>query len=137
MAAVFAFKPPTSIQSLLDFLAGAAGPCALFTMGVTAALRPLKKVPFELSYIVPVKLVIHPVLAYLLLIWLVPDLDPVWLYSAVLLATLPTATNVFVIAQQYGIWQERASSSVVISTLFAMISVTLFLFMVQSGWLVR
>ena len=137
LAAVFAFKPPASLQSLLDFLAGAAGPCALFTMGVTAALRPLKRVPFELTYIVPVKLVVHPLLAYFLLIWLVPELDPLWLYSAVLLASLPTATNVFVIAQQYGVWQERASSAVVITTLFAMISVTTFLFMVQSGWLVR
>ena len=135
LAAVFAFKPPASLQSLLDFLAGAAGPCALFAMGVTAALRPLKKVPFELTYIVPVKLVVHPLLAYFLLIWLVPELDPLWLYSAVLLASLPTATNVFVIAQQYGVWQERASSAVVITTLFAMISVTTFLFMVQSGWL--
>jgi predicted permease len=137
LAAVFAFKPPTALQSLLDFLAAAAGPCALFTMGVTAALRPLKRLPIELTYIVPVKLVLHPALVYLLLIWLVPDLDPIWLYSAVLLAALPTATNVFVIAQQYGVWQERASSSVIISTLFAMISVTSFLYMVQSGWLSR
>jgi len=137
LAAVFAFKPPASLQSLLDFLAGAAGPCALFAMGVTAALRPLKRIPFELTYIVPVKLFVHPLLAYLLLIWLVPELDPLWLYSAVLLASLPTATNVFVIAQQYGVWQERASSAVVITTLFAMISVTTFLFMVQSGWMAR
>ncbi len=134
-AAVFSFEPPMVIEQLLNFLAQTAGPCALFAMGVTAALRPLKRVPFELSYIVPVKLVFHPLLAYGLLIWLVPDLDPIWLYSAVLLASLPTATNVFVIAQQYGVWQERASSAVVISTLFAMISVTTFLFMVQSGWL--
>jgi len=137
LAAVFAFKPPASLQSLLDFLAGAAGPCALFAMGVTAALRPLKRIPFELTYIVPVKLFVHPLLAYLLLIWLVPELDPLWLYSAVLLASLPTATNFFVIAQQYGVWQERASSAVVITTLFAMISVTTFLFMVQSGWMAR
>jgi len=134
-AAVFSFEPPMVIEQLLNFLAQTAGPCALFAMGVTAALRPLKRVPFELSYIVPVKLVFHPLLTYGLLVWLVPDLDPIWLYSAVLLASLPTATNVFVIAQQYGVWQERSSSAVVISTLFAMISVTAFLFMVQSGWL--
>jgi hypothetical protein len=134
-AALEIAEPPTAIEQLLDFLAQTAGPCALFTMGVTAALRPLKRVPVELSYIVPIKLILHPVLAYALLIWLVPDLDPLWLYSAVMLATLPTATNVFVIAQQYGVWQERASSAVVISTLFSMISVTGFLFMVKAGWL--
>lgn len=135
LASVFAFKPPTVIDQFLELLAKTAGPCALFVMGVTAALRPLKRMPVELTYIVPIKLVLHPLLVYVLLIWLVPDIESLWLYSAVLLATLPTATNVFVIAQQYGVWQERASSAVVVSTVFAMLSVTGFLYLVQSGWL--
>jgi len=135
LASVFAFKPPMVIDQFIELLAKTAGPCALFVMGVTAALRPLKRLPLELTYIVPIKLVLHPVLVYLLLSWLVPDVDRLWLYSAVLLATLPTATNVFVIAQQYNVWQERASSAVVISTVFAMLSVTSFLYLVESGWL--
>ena len=135
LASVFAFKPPMVIDQFIELLANTAGPCALFVMGVTAALRPLKRLPLELTYIVPIKLVLHPVLVYLLLSWLVPDVDRLWLYSAVLLATLPTATNVFVIAQQYNVWQERASSAVVISTVFAMLSVTSFLYLVESGWL--
>ncbi len=135
LAAVARFTPPLAVQTLLEFLAQTAGPCALFTMGVTAALRPLKRVPLELCYIVPAKLIVHPLLVYGLLVWLVPGLNPLWLYSAVLLAALPTATNVFVIAQQYSIWQERASSAVVVSTLLAVVSITGFLFMAKSGWL--
>ena len=135
LASIFAFNPPTVINQFIDLLAKTAGPCALFVMGVTAALRPLKRLPIELTYIVPVKLVVHPVLVYLLMTWLVPDVENIWLYSAVLLATLPTATNVFVIAQQYDVWQERASSAVVITTVFAMLSVTSFLYLVQTGWL--
>lgn len=137
MASIFQFQPPVVLDQFLELLARSAGPCALFVMGVTAALRPLKRLPVELSYLVPIKLVVHPVLVYSLMIWLVPDVEPIWLYSAVLLATLPSATNVFVIAQQYGVWQERASSAVVISTLFSMLTVTVFLYMVQSGWLVQ
>ena len=128
LAAVVEFKPPSAVQRLLDLLAHAAGPCALFAMGVTAALKPLKRVPVELSYILPIKLIVHPALTYGLLKWCVPDLDVIWLYSAVLLATLPTATNVFVIAQQYGVWQERASSAVVVSTIFSIVSVSSFLY---------
>lgn len=135
LASIFEFKPPTVIDEFIGLLAKTAGPCALFVMGVTAALRPLKRLPIELTYIVPVKLVVHPVLVYLLMTWLVPDVENIWLYSAVLLATLPTATNVFVIAQQYDVWQERASSAVVITTVFAMLSVTSFLYLVQTGWL--
>jgi len=137
LASVFAFKPPAVIDQFLELLARTAGPCALFVMGVTAALRPLRRLPLELSYIVPIKLVAHPLLVYVLMIWLVPEIDSLWLYSAVLLATLPTATNVFVIAQQYGVWQERASSAVVITTLFAVLSVTGFLYLVQSGLIAK
>ncbi len=129
LAAIIEWQPPSSIGNLLEFLSGAAAPCALFAMGVTAALKPLKRVPLELSYIVPVKLIVHPVLCYVLLRLLVPDVEPIWFYSAVLLAALPSATNVFVIAQQYGVWQERASSAVVISTLAATVTVTGFLYL--------
>jgi malonate transporter len=135
LAAGFSFKLPEYANQTLDLLSKTAGPCALFAMGVSAALRPLKRVPTELGYIVPIKLIMHPVLVYGLLVWLVPDLNPTWLYSAVLLATLPTAANVFVLAEQYGVWQERASSTIVISTLLAMVTVTTFLYLVRSGWL--
>jgi malonate transporter len=135
LASVFSFQMPEFANKTLDLLSQTAGPCALFAMGISAALRPLKRIPTELGYIIPMKLILHPVLMYGLLVWLVPDLDPVWLYSAVLLATLPTATNVFVLAEQYGVWQERASSTIVISTLLAMVTVTAFLYLVRSGWL--
>jgi malonate transporter len=102
-------------RAVIDYLAQAAAPCALFAMGVTLALRPLKRVPVELGFIVPMKLIAHPVMMYLGLS-LIGDFEPVWVYTAVLLASLPTATNVFVIAQQYSTWVERASATVLVTT---------------------
>lgn len=133
-AAWFEFRPPAAIDQLLANAASAAAPCALFAMGVTAALRPLKHIPAELTYLIPVKLLLHPLLVYLLLSRL-PDLEPVWLHAAVLLAALPSATNVFVIAQQYSVWEERASSVVVLSTLLSVVSVTSYLYLVKAGFL--
>jgi len=132
VAAIFEYAPPAPIEGLLATLSIAAAPCALFVMGVTAALRPLKRIPVELTYLVPVKLVIHPALIYFLLLQ-IPDLDKTWLHAAVLLAALPSATNVFVLAQQYGIWEERASSAVVISTGLSVISVTTYLYLSTAG----
>lgn len=132
-AAIMGFVPPQPLDRLITFLANAAAPCALFAMGVTAALRPLKRIPAELSYIVPLKLVIHPLLVYLGLTTFVPGLDRDWLGAAVLLAALPSATNVFVIAQQYRVWQERASACVVVSTVFAMASVTIIIYLFREG----
>ncbi len=131
-AAWFQFEVPKPIDSVLVLLASAAAPCALFAMGVTAALRPLKRVPIELFYLVPVKLLIHPLLMYLVLKPMA-SLDEVWLYTAVLLAALPAATNVFVIAQQYGVWEERASSAVVVSTFLSIFTLTAYLYLARGG----
>jgi hypothetical protein len=131
-AAVFGVKPPAAITSMVELLARAAAPCALFAMGVTLATRPLKRVPVELGYIVPLKLIVHPALCFALM-GAAGDFDPVWVASAVLLAALPTATNVFVIGQQYGVWVERASASILISTMISVFTVTGILYGLKSG----
>ncbi|MCC3305389.1 AEC family transporter [Sneathiella sp. HT1-7] len=131
-AAIVQFTPPLPIERLIDYLAQAAAPCALFAMGVTLALRPLKRVPGELSFIIPFNLVVHPIAMYLSLSFF-GDFDPLWVYTAVLLAALPTATNVFVIAQQYGVWVERASATILLTTMISVVTVTLLLYAMTTG----
>lgn len=127
-AAVYGFRPPEAAQTLLDYLANAAAPCALFAMGVTLALRPLKRVPVEAGFIAVIKLVIQPAIVYLL-VTRIGNFPDVWVYVAVLLAALPTATNVFVIAQQYGVWIERASAMVLVTTVTSIFTVTFLLWL--------
>ena len=124
---------PEALVRLIDYLAQAAAPCALFAMGVTLALRPLKRRPIELTYIVPAKLILHPIITYAVLS-LAGDYDDVWIFTAVLLAALPTATNVFVIAQQYNLWMERASATILITTTLSVVSVSVLLVAMQAGW---
>ncbi len=131
-AAFLNYSPPVPIERLIEYLAQAAAPCALFAMGVTLALRPLKRVPLELGYIVPMKLIFHPLAMYFALVF-VGISDPIWLFSAVLLASLPTATNVFVIAQQYNVWVERASASILISTVASVVTVSVLLYMISNS----
>lgn len=133
-AAVIQFQPPTAVAKLLDYLMNAAAPCALFAMGVTVALSPRGSMPKVLGLLVPIKLLVHPVLVYLLISW-VGDFEPVWVYTAVLLASLPTATNVFVIAQQYDVWVNRASSMVLVSTVASVFTVTGLLYLIATGLL--
>ncbi|MBI1385892.1 MAG: AEC family transporter [Rhizobiales bacterium] len=133
-AAFVGFSPPVPLERLIAYLAQAAAPCALFAMGVTLALRPLRRVPPALFFIVPMKLLVHPALMLVVLSW-AGDFDPVWVYTAVLLAALPTATNVFVIAQQYGVWVERASASVLLTTLGSIATVSGLLYLIATGQL--
>lgn len=131
-AAFLQFRPPLPVERLLEYLSQAAAPCALFAMGVTLALRPLKRVPTEMAPIAALKLIVHPLLCYVVLSW-IGNFSDVWIFSAVLLAALPTATNVFVIAQQYGVWVERASASVLLTTCISVATVTALLYMITSG----
>src|SRR6185312_6807950 len=133
-AAYFEIRPPVPVERLLAYLSSAAAPCALFAMGVTLALRPLKRVPVEMAPIALLKLIVHPALCFVILSW-IGDFDRIWIFSAVLLAALPTATNVFVIAQQYGVWVERASASILLTTVLSVGTVTALLYMIKSGML--
>ncbi|MCV3208274.1 AEC family transporter [Mesorhizobium sp. YC-39] len=131
-AAYIDFRPPEPVERFLDYLSGAAAPCALFAMGVTLALRPLNRIPHELALIAALKLILHPLLCYVVLSW-IGNFSETWIFSAVLLAALPTATNVFVIAQQYGVWVQRASASVLITTCLSVVTVTGLLYMIRHG----
>ena len=123
---------PEPALKLVDYLAQAAAPCALFAMGVTLALRPVRRIPAELGYLAVLKLVLLPLSVYVVLS-VVGDFDPVWMHAAMLLAALPTATNVFVISQQYGVWQERASASILIITLASIVTLPIWLYVISSG----
>lgn len=134
LAAWLEFQPPVAVDRLLQYLAQAAAPCALFAMGVTLALRPLKRVPRELGLIAVLKLVLHPVICYLVLS-AIGDFPDVWVYTAVMMAALPTATNVFVIGQQYGVWVERASASILLTTIISVVTLTALLYAITTGML--
>jgi predicted permease len=132
LAAALHLQLPGPVDRFLQYLSQAAAPCALFAMGVTLALRPLNRVPVELGSIALLKLAAHPAICYIVLSW-VGNFSQTWVFTAVLLAALPTATNVFVIAQQYGVWVQRASASILLTTVLSVGSVTTLLYLIKSG----
>lgn len=115
---------PGPIDVFFGFLRGAAAPAALFVVGVTLSLRPMGKVSFEMPAVVLVKLVAHPFIVYLLLSW-IGGFDPVWVHTAILLAALPPAMNVFALAQKYGVYAERASSTILMATAVSVATITI------------
>jgi malonate transporter and related proteins len=133
-SAAIHFQPPVAIAKLMEFLQNASAPCALFTLGVTVALRPLKKTPWEVPPITVVKLLLHPVLMFLWLSLFGP-FDQLWIDTAILMAALPPALNVFVFARQYDTWVEEASSAVLVGTVVSVLTLTSVMWMVKTGTL--
>ena len=134
LSAAVHFQPPVALERLIQFLQNAAAPSALFALGVTVALRPLKAMPWEIPFLTGVKLILHPVLVFVLLSFFGP-FDQVWIDTAVLMAALPPALNVFVFARQYDCWVEQASSAVLVGTVVSVLTLTTVMWMVKSGTL--
>lgn len=132
LSAALHFQPPVALERLMQFLQSSAAPCALFTLGVTVALRPLQKMPWEVPTLVGLKLVVHPVILFLLLS-LMGNFDPLWVATAILMAALPPALNVFVFARQYDTWVEEASSAVLVGTLVSVVTLTSVMWMVKTN----
>ncbi|MEO1198803.1 MAG: AEC family transporter [Pseudomonadota bacterium] len=133
IAAYFEWYPSGAALSILTSLSGAAAPCALFAMGIIFALRPVTRVPAELPFLLILKLIVHPILVLVTLSF-IGGFDPIWVFTAILMAALPPATNVFVIAQQYDTYVQRASSVVILGTMASVVTLTAVLFLIKSGY---
>ncbi|MFC4171449.1 AEC family transporter [Microvirga sp. GCM10011540] len=123
---------PGPVNQIVTWLSGAAAPCALFILGVTVAMRPLLRIPGEVPILVLIKLVLHPILVWVLLS-AVGDFGATWTYAALTMAALPPALNIFVISTQYNVGVERASACVLIGTLVSMVTLTGLLYLVSTG----
>jgi malonate transporter and related proteins len=134
LAAAFHFEPPVALDRTLQFLQNAAAPVALFALGVTVALRPFDRVPWEVPAVVIVKLLVHPLLAFAMLTAFGP-FDPQWVATAMLMASLPPALNAFIIARQYDTWVEAASTAVLLGTLVSVVTLTTMMWLLKTGQL--
>ncbi len=129
--AYFHMTLPVAADRMLQFLQNSAAPVALFVLGVTVALRPLGRVPWEVPALVAIKLVLHPLLVLALMLTFGPFTTE-WAAAAVLMASLPPALNVFVIARQYDVWIEPASVAVLLGTFASVLTLTTAMYLLKS-----
>lgn len=118
---------PASLATFGDLLGAAAGPCALFAIGLFLASRSLTTLLggrklIEVSWLVAVKLVLQPLLTWVLGVYL--GVPPFWLAAAVILAALPTGALTFVVATNYGVYVERTSAVILVSTVASVITLS-------------
>jgi malonate transporter len=114
---------PAPIATFCNLLGAAAGPCALFAVGLFIVGKRLRGNIAELGWLGVLKLVIQPAVTWVLA-FPVLGLDPFWGGSAVLLAGLPTGALMFTLAQNYGLWPEGASAVTIATTVLSVVSVS-------------
>ena len=129
VASAFQFRLPGPVDRTVAMLADAASPVALFTIGAVLARSQMNQHEHVLARdYVPValaKLLVHP-----LLVWCAGSaaiamgvpLSPFAFTVLVLLAALPSASNVSLLAEKFGANNGRVARIILVSTALAFLS---------------
>ncbi|MBC5784096.1 AEC family transporter [Ramlibacter sp. USB13] len=133
LSSALQWKPVAPVMNTIGLLADAASPVALFTIGAVLARSQFLAAqnehgPMPAADFVPValiKLFVHP-----LLVWLVGrgmqaaglPLDPFTLHVLVLVAALPSASNVSLLAERFGADTGRIARIILLTTAAAFLT---------------
>lgn len=120
----FETRIPVPAERFATLLAAAAGPCALFAIGLFVSQLSIRAGAAASWQTTVLKLGLHPllmaVLAFLLL-----EVDPFWAKIAVVCASLPLGATAFVLAQRYNLLEAETSTGAVVSTAASLLTVSL------------
>ncbi|MGY6535294.1 MAG: AEC family transporter [Pararhodobacter sp.] len=116
---------PGPVDSFVVLLGAAATPGALFAIGASLATSRAER-PVVAGWLTLSKLVLHPlavgVAAYFLF-----RVDPFAAKVLVVTAALPVAGNVYILAQHFNLAVARVSASILISTVFSVLTLPVIL----------
>ena len=115
---------PGPVMRFADLLAAAAGPGALFALGLFVSRQPMRNGMDAAWPGVVLKLVLHPLIAAGIF-YGVLTVDPLWAKVAVVGASLPLGATAFVLAQRYKLLEVETSCSAVLSTALSVFTVSL------------
>ena len=114
---------PLPVMRFADLLAAAAGPSALFALGLFVSRQAMREGMAAAWPGVTLKLVLHPLIAAGVFYGLLA-VDPLWAKVAVVGASLPLGATAFVLAQRYKLLEVETSCSAVLSTALSVLTVS-------------
>ena len=115
---------PLPVERFATLLAAAAGPCALFAIGLFVSQLSMREGLAASWPSTALKLALHPLLMAGLAFYLLP-VDPFWAKIGVVCASLPLGATAFVLAQRYKLLEAETSTGAVLSTAASVITVSL------------
>ena len=115
---------PHVVLELTSLLGAAASPCALVTIGLFLAHQPGGAPHGAVWRIVSLKLILHPLVTFVLVRW-VFEMPLLWANTAILLAALPVGTGPFMLAKLYEREPAITSRAILFSTVVSLLTVSL------------
>ncbi|GJE04071.1 AEC family transporter [Methylobacterium isbiliense] len=120
---------PAMAVSFSQFLAAAAGPTALFALGLGLARIDVGRAQLsrQMAWVVPVvliKILVQPALTVAVLLVLVGTRIDVWAATAIVMAAQPVGAGAYVFANKYDYFREEVSISIIVSLLVTVLTLT-------------
>jgi malonate transporter and related proteins len=129
-ASAFDIRLPFAIDEFLRLLATAAGPVALFAIGLSLYMPGPMKIAPVTFVLVLIKLAVHPLLAWAVATWLL-RLHATEAATLMLVAALPAAGTAFLFAERQQADAERIAAVIMVSTATAFASFSMFAALVR------
>ena len=122
---------PGPLNEFVTLLGAAATPGALFAIGASLASKSAERIEVA-GWLSVCKLVLHPAAVALSALVLFP-VEPYAAGVMIAAAALPTAGNVYMLAQHYGVAPMRVSATILVSTAASIVTVSLVIGWVSAG----
>ena len=119
-----AFEPP--VKTFFDILGRAAGPTALFSLGVFLATHrfpAVKAVAGRVGLIAATKMIVIPVVA-LSAAALFGVSDPDYWGALALFVAVPSGVGCFIFVTHYRVYQSETASAVLVTTLISILTIS-------------
>lgn len=118
--------------TMLDMLADASVPTALFALGVSLAGYSLKGSWSGMFSLIGLKMVLMPFLVFIVVHYVV-SIPPLWGHVAILFAAMPTGANAFLFSQRNNEAVAAVSGAIALGTALAAVSASVLLYLMDIG----
>ncbi|WP_372423761.1 AEC family transporter [Salinarimonas chemoclinalis] len=124
---------PVSVALFADFLGAAAGPTALFALGLglaqldASALLDGRRISRILP-LIAIKVVIQPLVTFAVAIWVLGmETSDLWFVAALIMAAQPIGAGVFVFASKYQHFEDETSVAIIASLIVTLVTLPILL----------
>lgn len=123
---------PLPLNAFLDIMGSAATPGALFAIGASLATKSAERIEVA-GWLSFCKLVLHPAMVALAALVIFPVEDTYAAGVMIAAAALPTAGNVYILAQHYGVAPARVSATILVSTAASILTLSAVIAWISQG----
>jgi predicted permease len=117
---------PGPVSAFFDILGRAAGPAALFSLGLflaTHPLPPLKAIAPKVAAVAALKMAALPALSFALA-HVLGVADPHYIAALVLFTVTPVAVGAYVMSSQYGHYVAETVAAIAVSTALSVVTIS-------------